>query len=373
MKGDQPLSADIDMSQYSRKPLIDRALPYLIIAPAFLLTIGILIPFVTAIYFSLTNFSFLRQSYRFIWFRNWTRMFVQGEFWDSVWSATGMTVWSPAFAVLLGLGIGIFHGRKTAKASWLGLGLAFAFAWLYTWIVNFGNHEFWHAVWVTAKYASWSTGIEMVLGLGLGLLICKRTNWFTSTLRVVLVFPLMIAPVIATLIWQLMTNTSVGILEKFLNLFGVYGFPWAASQTTALMTAVMIDVWVNTPFIIVLVVAGINSLPKSPFEAAQVDGASAMFTFRNLTLPMLKPFLYIALIFRLMAAMQEYAIIFALTKGGPGDTLMNLSLTAYNKGFYYKRFGEGVPYILFLWIIIFLISKVLVANWLKVQKTASGR
>lgn len=310
MKG-EPLSSSVDMRIYSRKPFLDRALPYLIIAPALLITIGIMIPFISAIYYSLTNYSFLRQTYSMVWGRNWWRMLTDASFW--------------------------------------------------------------HAVWVTCKYAFWSTGCEMVLGLGIGLLICKKTNWFTSTLRVVLVFPLMIAPVIATIIWQLMTNTSVGILEKFLNLFGVYGFPWAASQTTALGTAVMIDVWVNTPFIIVLVVAGINSLPKSPFEAAQVDGASALFTFRNLTLPMLKPFLYIALIFRLMAALQEYAIIFALTKGGPGDTLMNLSLTAYNKGFYYKRFGEAMPYILFLWVVIFIIAKVLVGKWLQVQKAAAGK
>jgi multiple sugar transport system permease protein len=140
-----------------------------------------------------------------------------------------------------------------------------------------------------------------------------------------------------------------------------------------MFTAVLVDVWVYTPFIIVLIVAGLNSLPKSPFEAAQVDGASAWFTFKNLTLPMLKPFLYIALIFRLMAAMQEYAIIFALTKGGPGNTLMNLSLTAYNKGFFYKRIGESMPYILFLWLVIYIVSKILVGKWIKVQKAAAGR
>lgn len=300
-----------ELARYCRKPLRERILPYLIIAPALLITIGILYPFLTAVWYSLTNFSFLRDTYRFIGLRNWSRMFQ--------------------------------------------------------------DEDFWHAVWVTAKYAFWATGSEMVLGLCIALLICKKTNWFTSGLRIVLVFPLMIAPVIATIIWQLMTNTSVGILEKFLNLFGVYAFPWGASQDTALFTAVLIDIWVYTPFIIVLVVAGLNSLPKSPFEAAQVDGASAWFTFKNLTLPMLKPFLYIALIFRLMAAMQEYAIIFALTKGGPGNTLMNLSLTAYNKGFLFKRIGESMPYILFLWVIIYIISKILVGKWLKVQKAAAGQ
>lgn len=294
-----------------QRPFWDRAKPYLIIAPALILTIGVLYPFGMAVYYSLTNLSFRRPTVRFIGLANWIEMFK--------------------------------------------------------------DSSFWHALWVTVKYAFVTTASEMLLGLGIALLICKKDNFFSRGLKVLLVFPLMVAPVIATIIWQLMTNTSVGIIEKFLNLFGVYGFPWASSPSTALFTAALIDIWVYTPFVIVLVVAGINSLPKSPFEAAQIDGGSPWFTFKNLTLPMLKPFLYIALIFRLMASMQEYGIIFALTKGGPGDTLMNLSLTAYNKGFAFLKFGEAMPYILFLWLTIYIISKKLVSNWLMVQKKASGR
>ena len=294
-----------------QRPFWDRAKPYLIIAPALILTIGILYPFGMAVYYSLTNLSFRRPTVRFIGFANWIEMFKEPSFW--------------------------------------------------------------HALWVTVKYAFATTASEMLLGLGIALLICKKDNFFSRGLKVLLVFPLMVAPVIATIIWQLMTNTSVGIIEKFLNLFGIYGFPWASSPSTALFTAALIDIWVYTPFVIVLVVAGINSLPKSPFEAAQIDGGSPWFTFKNLTLPMLKPFLYIALIFRLMASMQEYGIIFALTKGGPGDTLMNLSLAAYNKGFAFLKFGEAMPYILFLWATIYIISKKLVSNWLLVQKKASGR
>jgi multiple sugar transport system permease protein len=155
-------------------------------------------------------------------------------------------------------------------------------------------------------------------------------------------------------------------------LFNIYNFTWSSSPKTALFTAALIDFWVYAPFVIVLILAGIQSLPKSPFEASRIDGGSAWFTFKNLTLPMLKPFLYIALIFRLMAAMQEFAIIFALTKGGPGDTLMNLSVTAYNTGFAFMKFGKSLPYILTLWLIINIISKRLVANWQKVMKQASG-
>ena len=157
-----------------------------------------------------------------------------------------------------------------------------------------------------------------------------------------------------------------------MNIFGIVGFPWAASPKTALMTAVMIDVWVNTSFCMLLVLAGLQSLPKSPFESAKIDGGSTMFNFRNLTLPMLKPSLYIALLFRLMAALQEYAVIFALTKGGPGDTLMNLSLTAYQTGFQFQKFGYALPYILVLWVFINIIAKQIVKRQRAAQKQAAG-
>jgi multiple sugar transport system permease protein len=297
------------IDKYTKIPFLVKARPYLIMAPALLITIGILYPFILAIFYSFTNYSFRSSTYKFIGLRNWTDMLT--------------------------------------------------------------NPDFWHALLVTGQYALATTGSEMLLGLGIALLL-SRDSRYTKILRVVLIFPLMIAPVIATLIWQLMTNTSVGIIEKFLNIFHIYNFPWASSPKTALFTAALIDIWVYAPFVIILILAGIQSLPKSPFEASKIDGGSAWFTFKTLTLPMLKPFLYIAVIFRLMASMQEFTIIFALTKGGPGDTLMNLSVTAYNTGFAFLKFGKSLPFILVLWLSIYIISQKLVKNWLSVQKTAAG-
>lgn len=297
------------VDKYTKIPFMVKARPYLIMAPALLITIGILYPFILAIFYSFTNYSFRSATYHFIGFKNWADMLK--------------------------------------------------------------DTSFWHAILVTGEYAIATTGSEMLLGLGIALLLSKDSR-YTKILRVVLIFPLMIAPVIATLIWQLMTNTSVGILEKFLNIFNIYNFPWASSPKTALFTAAVIDFWVYCPFVIILILAGIQSLPKSPFEASKIDGGSAWFTFKTLTLPMLKPFMYIALIFRLMASMQEFSIIFALTKGGPGDTLMNLSVTAYNTGFAFLKFGKSLPYILVLWLIIYIISQKLVKNWLSVQKNAAG-
>ncbi len=297
-------------SELNVLPFKTRALPYMIVAPALIITIGIMIPFIMAIYYSLTNYSFRMPMYSFIGLQNW--------------------------------------------------------------ITILQSSAFWKAAWVTIRYAFFSTVIEMGLGMGIAILLNNLNNKFSKIMRVALIFPLMVAPVTATIIWQLMLNNSVGIIEKFLNLFGIVGFPWAASPDTAMMTAVMIDVWVNTSFCMLLVLAGLQSLPKSPFESAKIDGGTTLFNFRNLTLPMLKPSLYIALLFRLMAALQEYAIIFALTKGGPGDTLMNLSLTAYQTGFQFQKFGFALPYILVLWVFINIIAKQIVKRQRAAQKQATG-
>lgn len=291
-------------------PLKTRIRPYLIVAPALIITIGIMIPFIMAIFYSLTNYSFRMPTYKFVGLKNWIKIL--------------------------------------------------------------SDSGFWNALWVTLRYAFWSTLVEMALGMGVAILLNNLNNLFSKILRVVLIFPLMIAPITATIVWQLMLNNSVGIVEKFLNIFGIYNFPWAASPSTAMLTVVMIDVWVNTSFVMLLVLAGLQSLPKSPFESAKIDGGSAWFNFRNLTLPMLKPSLYIALLFRLMSALQEYAIIFGLTKGGPGNSLMNLSLTAYQTGFKFQKFGYALPYILVLWLIVNYTAKFIVKKQRAAQKQASG-
>ena len=294
----------------NRVPFKTRVRPYLIVAPSLIITIGIMVPFVMAIWYSLTNFSFKLPTHKFIGLTNWVNVLSSGSTWK--------------------------------------------------------------AIWVTLLYGVASTVVEMALGMGVAMLLNSLNNRFSKIMRVVLIFPLMVAPVTATIVWQRMLNSSAGIVEKLLNVFNVYNFPWASSPKTAMMTVVLIDVWVNTAFVILLVLAGLQSLPKSPFESAKIDGGSNWFNFRNLTLPMLRPSLYIALLFRLMAALQEYAVIYALTKGGPGDALMSLSLTAYQQGFKFQKFGAALPYILILWLIINVVAKEIVKRQRAAQKQAAG-
>ncbi|MGI8746884.1 MAG: carbohydrate ABC transporter permease, partial [Deinococcus sp.] len=239
-------------ARHVRQRRAQRLRPYLVLAPAFLLTIGILIPFFFAVYLSLTDISLRSPDYSFVGLSNYVQM---------------------------------VH-----------------------------NPDFWHAVGVTLRYAFWTTLVEMVLGLGVATLLNEDSR-FTAVMRLLLTFPLMVAPVIATLIWQLMTSLLGGIVANWLRELGLGDFQWGAATSSAMFSVVIIDVWVYTPFVITLVLAGLRSLPADPYEAAAIDGAPPVTVFLRLTLPMIMPFLLIALIFRLMLSLQEFGIIFALTKG----------------------------------------------------------
>lgn len=283
--------------------------PYLVLAPAFLLTIGILIPFIIAIFYSFTDLTLRSPEFNLVGFQNFIDTFTSGDFW--------------------------------------------------------------HSVTVTLLYALFSTVVEMLLGLGIALLL-NEDNWLSKFLRLVLIFPLMIAPVIGALVWQLMTNPSVGILRFPLGWIGLRDFRWSADPNYALFSVILIDVWIYTPFVVILVLAGLRSLPKSPYEAALIDGGSAWFVFRNLTLPMLSPVMLIALVFRLMTSLQEFAIIFASTKGGPGDRTLSVSINSYNQAFPFYNLSGSIPMLLFLWALIYAVCFVLIGFWRKAQKISSG-
>ncbi len=299
-----------ELSEAARRYARRKAMrPYLVLAPAFLLTIGILFPFVVAIYYAFTDYSLRSSEYSMV---------------------------------------GLTNFKDTLTSE-----------------------DFWHSAIVTVKYAIYATGLEMLLGLGIALLL-NKDSVLAKFLRLVLIFPLMIAPVIGALIWQLLTNPSVGLLRLPLAWIGLGDFRWSADPDYALFSIVLVDIWIYTPFVIILISAGLRSLPKSPYEAALIDGGSAWFVFKNLTLPMLSPVILIALVFRFMTSLQEFGIIFALTKGGPGDRTMNLAVQSYNEAFPFYNLSGAIPILLFLWALIYAVCFVLIGFWRRAQKTASG-
>lgn len=282
--------------------------PAMIIGPAFLVVAVAMIPFFISIYYSLTDYRFTRPNYHFVWFANYIRIF--------------------------------------------------------------SSENFWHSIQVTFVYAFLAVGIETVFGIVVAFLL-NTENLMAKIFKPFLLMPLMIAPLISTLMWRLMMSPEFGVLNYFLSFFGQREFPWVTSPNTAMFTVLLVDIWTFTPFIALLVLAGLKALPREPFEAAQVDGASRWFTFKSITLPLLTPYIAIAIVFRLVDSLRQFDIIFGMSKGGPGDTLMNFQVYGYTATFTYGKPAEGLAYIIINWIIIYVISTYLVKFLTKVQKRNS--
>jgi multiple sugar transport system permease protein len=295
----------------ARLPFLVRARPYLILLPALLILVGILIPFGMGVYYSLTAYALNRPGSldNFVGLRNYDRMINGSGFVNSTT--------------------------------------------------------------ITLKYALSATGTELLLGLCIAMLL-NRDTLLAKILQTTLIFPMMVAPVIGTLIWKLMMQPSVGILNPMLNAVGLPSLQWASVPETALFSVVLVDVWMFTPFAALILLAGLRSFPREPFEAARVDGASFWFTFRNLTLPMLSPYIIIVVLFRFMDSLKMFDIIFAMTEGGPGNTLMTYQLTAYRTSIQFLRLAQGLPYAVTLFFVIYITSQILVKYWGKAQRRAAG-
>ena len=294
-----------------RRPLARAALPYLLSLPSLLVTIGILIPFGTAVYYSLQRYNLAFPMTRgFIWFENYADFLVDPAFWNTVR--------------------------------------------------------------VSLLYTALTVGFELLLGLGIAMLLARRTL-VNNVMSILLILPLMIAPAIAALMWKLMTNPNFGILSYLVGLLGFEDFKWASDPSTALLTVVLVDVWVYTPFMMILLLAGLRALPRQPFEAAELDGVPASFVFFRITLPMLTPYIITATLFRMLDAIQQFDIIYAMTQGGPGDKLMVFQVQAYLEAFTFTNIGRSAAFLLVLWAITFFLSNLFIKQWLKLREKAHGR
>lgn len=229
---------------------------------------------------------------------------------------------------------------------------------------------FWNSARVTAVYAIGATVVETVLGVAIALLL-NRSTLLGRMLERVVILPLMVAPVVAAIMWRLLLNPEVGWVAPIAETMGLT-HTGTDSPVAAMVWAIVVDVWIFTPFVVVIALAGLRSLPDSPFEAAAVDGAGWWMTFRRLTLPMLWPYLLVAVIFRLMDSVKMFDILYSLTGGGPGDATTSMSIQAYLEAITYARYSRGLTYMLLLWAVVFVVSMILVRYVRKIQSRAAG-
>jgi multiple sugar transport system permease protein len=192
----------------------------------------------------------------------------------------------------------------------------------------------------TLLYAAAALTLEFSLGLGLALLVDSLARG-RALIRVGLLAPMLLPPVVAAVIWRLIYNPEFGVLNGMLRQMGFHtsGLTWISGRTTAMLSVIFVDVWEWTPFLFLLLTAGLQAIPAEPLEAARVDGASYWQTLRDVVLPLLKPTILLALLLRGMDLLRIFDQIFLLTQGGPGSATETVSLYIYRTAFRFSNFG----------------------------------
>jgi multiple sugar transport system permease protein len=286
-------------------------LPYLLLLPGLLLLVGMLYPFVVGIYYSLTSY-YLQYPhlFRFIWLGNYAKLVREATF-----------AYSLAF---------------------------------------------------TIAYAAAAVLVQVGLGLAVALLLQSRLTG-RGVLRAMMLMPLMMPPVITALMWKvMMASTKAGILNYLLSWVGLGPVNWLGSVRSAIVSVGIIDTWGNLPFVSLILLGGLQSLPYEPYEAAVVDGASPWNVFRCVTLPLLTPFILLAATLRAMDALRIFDVIYATTVGGPADATMNLHMRAFFFGFQWYQMGMGMAYAIVLLVLVLLSSSVLMLWWRRAAERTAG-
>ncbi|WP_339291072.1 sugar ABC transporter permease [Paenibacillus sp. FSL W8-0187] len=193
-----------------------------------------------------------------------------------------------------------------------------------------GDPEFWHSFWISIVFMVIVTAVELVLGFWLATLLDREFK-LKFLAFACLIVPIAMTPSITGQIWKLMLNAEYGVVNYFLQFFG--GKVIWLSAENAFWSIVLVDVWQNTPFVALIIYAGIRSLPTDPYEAAAIDGANKWQIFRSVTMPLLKPMILLAVVFRAIDSLKTFDIPYSLTQGGPGSSTEFLSLHVYRLGF----------------------------------------
>ena len=214
-----------------------------------------------------------------------------------------------------------------------------------------------HAVLVTAAYATLAVVVQTILGFGVALLL-MREGFYIKVFRALIVLPLLLPPVIATMMWRVMM-TPDGVLNYMLSWVHLPSFDWLGSTSTALFSVVLIDTWIYTPFVILILLAGMQSIPIELHEAARVDGATYLGRVWNLVVPLLWPFLIIVIVFRGIDSIKMFDIIYTATRGGPINATMNLHVQSYFTGIRSLDIGYSMSFLVVLWVMCYALAFVL--------------
>ncbi|MEH2440885.1 carbohydrate ABC transporter permease [Nostoc sp.] len=245
----------------------------------------------------------------------------------------------------------------------LGTELQPVFSGLDNYVRMAGDGRFWQSLWATAVFTTASVLSELLLGLLIALVL-NQAFFGRGIVRTIAILPWALPTALIGLAWSWIFNDQFGVVNDILRRLGLIktGINWLGDPTLAMSAAIFADVWKTTPFISILLLAGLQSIPSDLYEAYSVDGANPWQSFRNITLPLLLPQILIAVLFRFAQAFGIFDLIAVMTGGGPGGATEVVSLYIYSTVMRYLDFGYGAALVVVTFLI--LIAAVAIASFL---------
>lgn len=266
----------------------------------------------------------------------------------------------PSFLILFALtviplvfsvGISLFDYNITRADSTVFCGLE-------NYIRALQDEQFRSSIVITVIQVVTTVAGQMVVGMLMALLLSREFKG-VKLLRSFYIIPMMLTPIVSGIMWRMMFNADLGIINYLLGLLGIDKVNWLGSPDTALIAIIITDIWLSTPFVTMILLAGIQSISMDYYDAAAMDGVNIFQKFFYVTLPLTKPMVLLALLFRIMDAIRRYDSIMAMTAGGPGTATQTLNIYAYYQGFSYFNIGYSSALSTVLLVCIFTISIIL--------------
>lgn len=245
-------------------------------------------------------------------------------------------------------------GASLSDARWVGLDN-------YVRLFTGKDPQFWPSIRNTLQIAVVATAAELLLGFGIAFLIDSFGERMKGVLVAVIMLPMVVTPVIVGLVWKLMLNSEHGVVNWALGFAGLA--PAWLGPDLSLTSIMLVEIWQWTPFVTLILLAGMASLPIEPHEAAAIDGANGWQSLIYITLPLLMPVISLALLLRLIDALKIFDIIFVMTGGGPGSATETLAIHSYRQGFYFTGWiGRASATAVVLAVLTTVVSTILIGQ-----------
>jgi len=245
--------------------------------------------------------------------------------------------------LIFSLGVSLFNYSLGSKSIWVGLG---------NYTNLFADPQFWLATRVTVQFTIVAVSIEVVLGVLLSFVMNQRFTGM-GIIRLIVFLPMMLAPLCIGLFWRFMFDQTFGIVDYMLTRIGLPAIPWLAHPFWSQVAVVVVDIWQWTPFVALLVLAGLGTIPTELLEAATLDRASTWLKFRQIYWPYLRFPLLLALLFRSIDTLKLFDSPFILTGGGPGNFTSTLSILGYRQQLMFFHIGMAAA---ISWVVVIIIN-----------------